>query len=161
MSITTSAPRAPKRVMQRRYSFVRTQGFVNVIVNNTVHTVSEKKTLTRTRITGTMLYTGTANDVYAELVLSIWRNGKETIDTPVATPDLDNTEPTALILRDAYAGDDKDASGVAIPIRIDIDTKTQRKLDPGDLLQLSFVGSGGAGAEWNVAVICTQWFKLA
>ncbi len=132
MSINLPTTRAPKRAMQRRFSLIRLIALVSSAINNTVHTVAERKTLTRTRITGIVLYTGTANDITMTFALSIWRNGKQVIDTITATETLDNAEPLELIVREVYGGDDKDVSGVAIPIKVEIDTKAQRKLFPGD-----------------------------
>lgn len=152
--------RAPKRLIQRRRSLVVINGLVNVINANILHTVTEKKTLTRTRITGSVVYSGAAASPYAVMAAHIKRNGKQVIDTISVAETLDQVEPLASILRDVIRGGQRTEVGANIPTEINIDTKAQRKLDPGDIIELGMLSSSATG-EFDIALEITQWFKLA
>ncbi len=159
MSITTTT-RAPKRMMQRRWSLVNAPAVANVEVNNTLHSVTEKKTLTRIRITGSISPTGTNAIPKLHLAIHIERNGKRVIDNPATSENLDETEPLSLILRDVFGSNRFSDIGTMIGHRVEIDTKIQRKLDPGDLLVASMISSGST-AVFDAFLSVTNWFKLA
>ncbi len=125
-----------------------------------MHTVTEAETLTRSRITGTIIYNGSADNVSMALALHILRNGNQVMDVLSTAEVLDQVEPLEVVLRDIYAGGYHTAVGVQIPIRVEIDTKSQRKMKAGDLLVLAVVANG-ATSQFDVRLEITNWFKLA
>ncbi len=159
MSVVTRRV-APKRVVQRRRNLINETALANVQINKTLRTVTEKQTLTRVRITGSVVPDGTGAAPKLAMALSIWRNGKEVIPTMTTSERLDDIEPLALILRDAWASNLNTDVGVMLGHRVEIDTKVQRKLDPGDLLVMSFISSGSTNT-YEAQLEIGFWFKLA
>ncbi len=152
--------RTAKRTIQRRRSRISIQGVTNAVIDDILATITEAKTLTRTRITGEVIYNGAADNASLALAVHILRNGNQVMDTLSVAESLDNAEPLEVILRDAFAGGYHTAAGVQIPSRVEIDTKAQRKLKPGDLIHHSVIANG-ATSQFDVRLEVTQWFKLA
>ncbi len=160
MSTPITFTRTAKRTIQRRRSYVSIQGLNSSVIDDILHTVSEAKTLTRTRITGSIVYNGTADNASMVFAVHIMRNGKQVMDTLSTVESLDDVEPLEVVLRDGTAGGYHTAVGVQIPQRVEIDTKSQRKLKAGDLLQLACVANG-ATSQFDVRLNVTNWYKLA
>ncbi len=154
------AVRAPKRLIQRINSIVKADTVVNVEVNNALHTVLERSTLTRLRMTGNASAGGTGGDQKLAMMVSIFRNGVRVVDAISTAESLDDLEPLELLVRDVYAGHLSSNIGLINGHRIEIDTKIQRKLFPGDQIMLSLI-SNGSTSDFDFFVSCTMWTKLA
>lgn len=159
MSITTTQ-RTPKRQVQRRVSRIVANNQANTIGLNTVRTVTEKQTLIRTKITGEIVYSGVATASRMALMLDIWRNGNQVADAINTSEILDMAETLEVIVRDNFIAELSTDVGIKVPSRVDIDTKTQRKLNPADIIVLTLVTSSSTG-QFDIYLTITQWFKLA
>ncbi len=157
MSIVTR-PRAPKRTIQRRRAKVVETTLNNVVTHVTLHTVGDPETLIRLLVKGSAVYDGTGTTPNLTILYSIWRNGNEVVAPLTSGEALDVVEPLEVLARDALNSSNKSDIGIHAGVRVDLDTKIQRKLKSGDLVRASFITNGSTNT-WNFNAECTTWYK--
>jgi len=150
--------RAPKRVIQRRFTKLVETGINNVEGLDTIHTTGDPETLTRLRITGFVVPDGVGTIPKLHFAVSIWRNGNRVIDPLTSSAVADVVEPLELLVRDSWGGVLNTDVGVMNGIRVEIDTKIQRKLKAGDLIKTHMI-TNGSTSTFDAVLDITQWYK--
>ncbi len=161
MSLTRApVSRGPKRIIQRNNSRIDRNTVDNTVQGITMHTVTERETLTRLILTGWALFDGTASTQRGRLLMSIFRNGQRVAPVLAIGETFDVNDPLEVLIRDSFGVTIKTAVGEIVGSRTNIDTKIQRKLMPGDLIVFEVVSSGST-AIFSWIGDCTLWLKLA
>ena len=142
----------PKRRIEKVHSIV-SQALTDGLTFDIVHTAEDSKTLVRSILTVEVIGVLASNNSFSG-ALAIKPQGIRVI-TPAAAESLDNPEPKEVIVR--LGGFLMDNSNNTRVSRYEFDLKGQRKLRPGDELELICISD--ANASGVLRADCTLFFK--